>query len=123
MRPSLSKPIPMARLAAELRDLLVVAGIDPHRATIEFSPALDAEHRHNPRRYACVNTSRPAFSFARATLWLPQAQRRGLLAHEVGHVLVPNGTEADADRAAYRVLGIRIGYDRRWPGKGLQTAL
>lgn len=117
------QPISPSQLAAELRDLLITAGIDPHQATIEFSPALDAEHRRNARRYAAVMLSGPTFSFAEQTLWLPPAQRRGLLAHEVGHVLTPGGTEADADRAAADVLGIRIGYDRRWPGKGLQTAI
>lgn len=121
--PVLAQPISSAQLAAELNEMLVRAGIDPNKATIQFSAALDAEHRRNPRRYAAVTPNGPAFQFAEQTLWLPTAQRRGLLAHEVGHVLTPGGTEADADRAAADVLGIRIGYDPRWPGKGLQTAL
>lgn len=121
--PTLQRPIHYTRLASELGSLLVRAGIDPERATIEFAPRLDAEHARNPRRYAEVDIELPAFRFATATLWLPGPQRLGLLAHEVGHVLAPGGTEADADRAARRVLGVRIGYDPRWPGKGLQTAI
>lgn len=121
--PSMPRPIPAAQLASELNEMLVRAGIDPKKATIAFTADLDAEHRRNPRRYAAVMIDRPAFMFAKQTLWLPPAQRRGLLAHEVGHVLTPGGTENDADRAAHRVLGIQIGYDHRWPGKGLQTAL
>lgn len=37
-------------------------------------------------------------------------------------MLAPRGTEAQADAAVSRELGIRVGYDRRWPGRGLQYA-
>lgn len=47
----------------------------------------------------------------------------GVLAHELGHVLLrgdPAHSETDADERA-RVAGLHIKYDRaRWPGKGLQ---
>jgi hypothetical protein len=118
----MSRPISKAQLANELGQMLRRAGLDPGTATIEFPDRLDAEHAQNPRRYAEVLVGKRAFRFARATLWLPQAQRRGLLAHEVGHVLTPGGTELDADMAAWEHLGVKITYDRRWPGKGLQTA-
>jgi DNA-binding MarR family transcriptional regulator len=77
-------------------------------------------HCKNSRRYAQVIPNRLQFEFALQTLWLPAAHRGGLIAHEIGHVLAPEGSEDDADRAAHKVLGIKITYDKRWPGKGLQ---
>jgi hypothetical protein len=61
--------------------------------------------------------------FAGAMRELPPEHRLGLYAHEVGHLLFPSGGEADADIAAYGLLGVHIGYDHRWPGKGLQVAI
>jgi hypothetical protein len=83
---------------------------------------LDREHAKNPRRYAQVIPELRRFEFARAMLQLPRCHRLGLLAHEIGHVLDPSASEVGADRIAGQVLGVKIGYDRRWPGKGLQVA-
>lgn len=63
------------------------------------------------------------FELAPQAVWLPDRHRRALLAHEVGHVLDPDGGEDDADAAAECHTGVKIGYDRRWPGKGLQVAM
>lgn len=81
-------------------------------------------NRRNTRRYAEHDVGTSDFYFAPAVLSLPRANRIGLIAHEIGHFILRDGphSEADADQAAREVLGVRIRYDRRWPGKGLQTA-
>lgn len=116
-------PVSVNRLGDELSGLLVQGQRDPRNFTMVFLDRLDDEHRRNPRRYAQVDLSKNTFEFSRAILWLPVEQRMGVLAHEVGHVLVPGGSEEQADLAAARYLGIAIRYDRRWPGKGLQMAM
>lgn len=121
--PVLRRPIPSSQLAQELAALLIRAGIDPRKATIAFPVSLEVVHRQNPRRYAQVTTDTMAFEFATATLRLHPEHRLGLLAHEVGHVICPGCDEDGADAAARRALGVRIGYDTRWPGKGLQVAM
>ena len=121
--PILAQPLTPLELREELDALLEACGLDPDRATMSFPVDLDLEHWSNPRRYAQVIVKLMHFQFARAMLWLPDAQRVGVLAHEVGHVLTPGGNEADADRAAGEILGIPLKYDHRWPGKGLQTAI
>lgn len=122
--PVLAAPIPEQQLVTELSDLLAQAGVtDDSTASIWLWDPLDVEHAKNPRRYAQVIPAEQRFEFARATLQLPYCNRLALLAHEVGHVIDPEGGEDDADAAAQRVLGVRIGYDKRWPGKGMQVAL
>lgn len=88
--------------------------------TVLLTEQLTQLHCKNARRYAQVIPNRLQFEFALQTLWLPAAHRGGLIAHEIGHVLCPEGSEEDADRAAHRILGIKVTYDKRWPGKGLQ---
>jgi hypothetical protein len=118
-------PISGGQLVGELEQLLGHAGLlsdgGPPAQVWLWDP-LDREHARNPRRYAQVIPELRRFEFARATLQLPWCNRLGLLAHEVGHVLDPNASEAKTDKVAERALGIKIGYDRRWPGKGLQVA-
>ncbi len=105
---------------------------------IAFSSKLEETHRKDPRRYAeCVQepgvrgnvgrkggTCRTIF-FARSILSLPAAHRLGLIAHECGHLALwdshPDHSEDDADDAALAFFGVRVSYDKRWPGKGLQT--
>lgn len=120
--PLRSAPLTRKQLEFVLASLLLEGGVEPRRATVTYLPELDDEHWRNPRRYAQVGTQDLAFEFTHAILWLPDAQLMGVLAHEVGHVLAPEGGEDDADLAATEILGIPIGYDLRWPGKGLQTA-
>lgn len=123
--PVLRQPISEAQLLRELDSMLERAGLAGDggpAATAWFWGPLDAEHEENPRRYAQVIPQQRRFEFARAILWLPPEHREGLLAHEVGHVLDPEADEDGADAAARRVTGVDIGYDRRWPGKGLQVA-
>lgn len=117
-------PIPPDQLVDELGTLLqrthLCDGNPP--AEVWLWDPLDREHAKNPRRYAQVIPELRRFEFARATLQLPRCHRLGLLAHEIGHVLDPRASEAGADRIAGQVLGVKIGYDRRWPGKGLQVS-
>ncbi len=119
-------PISQAQLANEVEELLRLAGLindGGPEYSVWIGGSLDNVHDQDPRRYGQVITDTRTFEFATATLQLPYCHRLGLFAHEVGHVLVPSAGEDRADRASAEVLGIRIGYDRRWPGKGLQFAL
>ncbi len=114
--------ISLKRVRNEVQAILVEAGL-PAYPVVQFQP-LDVEHARNPRRYAQVRTGEdPRMEVAGAIRDLPPEQRLGLYSHEVGHFLWPAGGEDDADMAAQGLLGVHIGYDRRWPGKGLQTAI
>lgn len=109
-------------MRGELRDLYREAGFcGPLR--LSWTDELERTHQRNARRYAQVAPfcTPPQFELAPQTTHLPAKHRRGLLAHEVGHVLDPYGSERDADLAAEEALGVRMGYDRRWPGRGLQV--
>lgn len=123
--PELDRPISFDQLYHELCWVCDLGGIDD--LDIVIDPSVTAEHEQNARRYAQVTASDrpPVFEFADQTLVLPWPHRLGLYAHEVGHVLDPDPdkTERGADETAHRELGITIGYDRRWPGKGLQVAV
>jgi hypothetical protein len=121
--PKLKRPVSRKKIRAELAALCRRAGFQGP-LSLEWPESLARTHNRNHRRYAQVApyTRPPEFELARQTRWLPARHRRGLLAHEVGHVLDPEGTEDQADEAALEALGIRIGYDKRWPGKGLQVA-
>lgn len=123
--PQLGRPIARERLAEEFTALARKAGI-ADTCAIDISEHMRSVHSRNARRYAEVDPDGLHFYFAPQTLWLPPENRRGLIAHELGHVLCRDlpggGSEDDADQAAWRVLGVGISYDGRWPGKGLQTA-
>jgi hypothetical protein len=117
--------VPRARVERELAELYRQAGFRGLPLVV-WSPQLAQTHRENRRRYAQVALGGglpPRFELAPQVVWLPGKNRRALLAHEVGHALDPDGGEDDADAAALRGVGVRIGYDRRWPGKGLQVQL
>lgn len=114
--------VPFTQIQHEAQAVMRVARL-PSYPVVQYAP-LDAEHARNPRRYAQVRAGpSPRMEVARAIQELPPEQRLGLYAHEVGHFIWPSGGEVDADMAAEGLLGVRIGYDRRWPGKGLQTAV
>jgi hypothetical protein len=123
--PQLDQPISFDQLYCELCWVCDMVGI--YDLDVVLDPSVTEEHERNPRRYAQVSTVEdpPTFEFAEQTLLLPWPYRLGLYAHEVGHVLDPNAekTEPGADATARRELGILVGYDRRWPGKGLQVAI
>lgn len=124
--PVLGRPISPEQLVQEIEAMLRRANLVNDRGpryTVRIGDRdLDAEHAGNPRRYAQVWLEGRVFELATATLWLPYCHRLGLIAHEVGHVLTPGGSEAAADQAAAYFLGVQIAYDHRWPGKGLQFA-
>lgn len=123
--PQLRCPISFDQLYGELCWVCDLGRI--HDLDVALDDSVTMEHERNHRRYAQVTAldDPPLFEFADQTLLLPWPHRLGLYAHEVGHVLDPSTekTEPGADAAALRELGIQIGYDRRWPGKGLQVAL
>ena len=121
--PAVATPVPRAQAVSELLGLERQAGRSG--GTVRWPAAMNARHRKSPRSYAQVLPGRGGrgsrYDLADAVRWLPEGHRLALFAHEVGHVLDPGGTEVQADRAAGRALGVRIRYDKRWPGKGLQT--
>jgi hypothetical protein len=118
--PVLKRPVSRASFIREVQRACRKAKLKG-KPTVLFPAALDEEHARNARRYAQVIPSTMQFEFAQATLCLPKKFRDALIWHEIGHVIDPHGTEDDADTAAHRVSGKRIKYDRRWPGKGLQS--
>lgn len=125
MHPVLARPISQAAFMAEFSALwLRVRGL-PARPTAQvvFSDKLARVHCRSSRRYAEVDVGRRIFYFAPQILLLPRAQRLGLVAHEIGHVLMGARAHPEwtADCAAFDDLSVSISYDRRWPGKGLQT--
>lgn len=122
--PKLKRPVPRKQVRAELADLYHQAGFKGPVDLEWEEQALRRTHDRNQRRYAQVAPYErpPHFELAPQAVYLPAPNRRGLLAHEVGHVLDPEGSEDDADRAAHEAIGVKIGYDHRWPGKGLQVA-
>ena len=90
---------------------------------IFLSNRMHAKHCANARSFAQVDIRYRIFEFAPEVLFLARKFRLGLIAHEIGHVIAGSkGSEADADSAAAAYLGVRIGYDMRFPGKGLQVA-
>lgn len=109
--------------ADEFADLAHQAGIEDTCA-LEFPEYMYERHERSPRSFAEVDPHGLYFAFAPQVLELDWAHRRGLIMHELGHVLcrdLPDGgNERDADKAAERVFGERIIYDSAWPGKGLQ---
>jgi len=117
--PRRPEPVSEAQFRAELANTLRRAGID-RPFTLTFADHVSARHARDPRAYAEVHTDSLGFAFAHEAKTLPDENRLALIAHEVGHVVDPLATENGADRAAERALGIRIVYDPRWPGKGLQ---
>lgn len=121
--PALRRPISTERFLREFAALWEMARVRARpRPTVVFDARLAETHRCNARRYAEVDVARRIFYFAPQVLWLPAANRLGLLSHEIGHVIMGEGShrEADADCAAFDDLDIVVEYDRRWPGKGLQ---
>ncbi len=119
--PSLRRPVPRSRVESELWSLYEKAGLSG-RPSVVWTEELRRTHDKNTRRYAQVLPGRdPRFELAPQVARLPWRNREALLAHEIGHVLDPEGGEDDADEAAFQALGVKIGYDRRWPGKGLQV--
>lgn len=130
--PRTKYPVPRRAVESQLYDLYKRGGL-PGEPNVAWPNDLAALHEREPRRYAQVYSppgppqfagrGRPRFEFAEQARWLPAPHRLGLVAHEVGHVLAgDDGSEEGADRAAAERLGVKIGYDRRWPGKGLQVA-
>lgn len=123
--PSLRRAISFQQFLREFRELWarVPAAVRGRSYGVGLSAKLEALNRRNPRRFAEVDVSRRSFYFAPQVLLLPRPQRLGVIAHEIGHVLAGSRphTERHADLAAWAGLDVAILYDRRWPGKGLQT--
>lgn len=115
----------MDQVFREMGEALHSVGVENYRLVV--SDDVTTEHERNSRRYAQMYVDRgvPVFEFGEQMVWLPSAQRQGLYVHEIGHYLDPDPqrTEDGADVAGMRAFDCLILYDRRWPGKGLQTAV
>lgn len=120
-RPRLKKPISWEQVRSEVEFLAAFGGVE--YGGVEHHKPLDREHARNNRRYAQVRLDDGVIELADAVRRLPRAHRLALYAHELGHLADPTGTELGADRQALKRFGVVIGYDDRWPGKGLQYAL
>jgi hypothetical protein len=82
---------------------------------------LDKKHQADTSAYCHVNHRPKLLCCARAFSHQPQSRRRGVIGHELGHlILMKEGNfdhaEHEADAAVKRVLGLTIRYDK----KGLQ---
>jgi hypothetical protein len=119
--PKLARPISAGQFCMEFMALWSRARPDTG-ARIIFDERLSRVHRRNVRRYAETDVRQRRFYFAPEVLWLQRRNRLGLIAHEIGHVIMGGrGTEAQADCAAFDDLDVVIEYDRRWGGRGLQS--
>lgn len=121
--PVLAKPVSPERLEAELAAVWA-RGRRGQPPRIVPTEALSKTHGRNPRRYC--ETNGEVIFVAPQILRLPRAQRLGLIAHELGHVVLLRRrlwghSERAADRTAERVFGVEVTYDLRWPGRGLQS--
>jgi hypothetical protein len=114
------KPIKEATFIKQVKDMCKKAKIEG-KPTVRFTEELSVTHEHDARRYAHVYPYDLIFEFAPQSLCLPKKHREALIAHEIGHILDPEGGEEDADRAAEEAFGFKIDYDMRWPGIGLQV--
>ena len=114
------RPISESQLRAEFIDLArrMPRGV---RVQLWFDPELSRTHARNSRRYAEQQGDR--IFVAREIMFIPKAQRSGLLCHELGHLALrgQKHTERDADEAAEALLGVRIRYSKKWRGRGVQS--
>lgn len=114
-------PISWKRLRREIDAVAAVGDVD-YGGVVHHAP-LDAENAKNPRRFAQVRVDDRVVEVADRIRWLPAGHRLGIYAHELGHILDSTGTEMGADRCAFHDIAVVVGYDDRWPGKGLQYAV
>ena len=83
---------------------------------------MDEAHRKSRRSFAKTLLDIPEIHVASAIFDLDDAHFYGILAHEMGHVMLRlhTHTEVEADRVVL-AAGLTINYDTdQWPGKGLQ---
>lgn len=83
---------------------------------------IERERKTNKLRFAHV-AHKPSLLCCSSDVWKqPTARRRGLIAHEIGHMLLMkkgnyDHAEHEADQEVKKVLGLTVKYDR----KGLQN--
>jgi len=82
------------------------------------------EHRRSKRQYAHVfHYPGNVICVARAFDDLPIKIRQGLIAHEIGHLLLKTDqahTESDANKAVARQFGLEVGYRNSPYGERLE---
>ena len=86
---------------------------------IDIAPCeqLDKRHEMDKSAYCHVDHRPNLLCCARAFSHQPQSRRRGIIGHELGHlILLKDGnydhSEHEADIAVKRVLGLTIRYDK-----------
>jgi len=83
---------------------------------------VDEEHKHSCRQYAHTYHYRNTICVAESFYKLPISYQLGLIAHEVGHILVGRAShkESQADKEANKFFGIKVLYRDSKYGKRLQ---
>ena|ERR1035437_1406051 len=90
---------------------------------IMFCREADKEHAAALRQYAHTFHHPNTICVARAFAELPENIREGLVAHELGHLLLwdkPDHTEAEANKAIFDVCGALVKYRDTPHGKHLE---
>lgn len=88
-------------------------------------PLADEEHENSLRQYCHTNHYKNTICYAEAFKDLPIYHQMGLLAHEIGHlIMLAKGKERhfepQADKAIEDLLGIKIRYRSGEYGEDLQ---
>ncbi len=91
-------------------------------------PSAEKDYVQSIRQYMHTGHYKDTICYARAYWGLPLRHQMGLLAHEIGHILVlrtkASHYEPNADRAANKFFGITIRYAQMTPwGEDLQFLL
>ena len=91
-------------------------GIDLGEVEVSRCPIADREHRKSPRQFMHVGHHPQVICYARAVGSLPEHHVRGLIAHELGHLVAERlgwtqrNEEYAANIAAERILGVKVVY-------------
>lgn len=95
------------------------------RINLKHCHEADLEHYSALRQYAHTGHFKNTICFAESFIDLPRHHQAGLLAHEIGHIIMllkrQDHYEPDADEAARRYLDVSVRYAAKTPwGEDLQ---
>ena len=97
------------------------------RITLRHCFFANKEHRESKRQYMhtfCPNQDYGAICYAKAINGLPIKHIKGLILHEIGHILADDkgmiSTEKQADRMALNIFDVKVKYKDTPYGKHLQ---
>lgn len=89
---------------------------------IRHCKEVNADHKRSCRQYAHTYHYKNTVCISESFWGLPVSYKLGLIAHEIGHILVGkiNHKEQEADKQANRFFGIKVLYRDSVHGKRLQ---